>query len=67
MNKKGVSYHYDVCVPSDMPAGLYGLTEKVIIIVKSGDPGGDEGEFEEHMRQALAEWYDTGGVILEKW
>lgn len=62
-------YQYDIDVPGEIGAGIYGFTDKITIHVESGDPGGDvEGEhsFGEFMQQALREWYDGGGVSLLK-
>ena len=33
------------------------------MIVDSGDPGGEPGEFAEALRQFLAEWFDGAGVV----
>lgn len=57
---------FNVCFPGEMAAGLSSYTETVTIAVESGDPGGEQGEFAEHMRQALAEWFDGAGVALGK-
>lgn len=39
--------------------------DEISITVKSGDPGGDGNEFVEFMREALAEWYDGGKIMLD--
>ncbi len=37
--------------------------EKIVIVtVKSGEPGGDWGEFEEYMSQRLSEWFGGASV-----
>lgn len=51
---------FDVCVPGDYAAGIRGFSDTVTITVDSGDPGGEPGEFEAHIRQALVEWYESG-------
>ncbi|MGD9158986.1 MAG: hypothetical protein PVG39_11310 [Desulfobacteraceae bacterium] len=40
------------------PAGPAGYTDTIEVIVKSGDPGGNIGAFQEWMRSSLAEWYE---------
>ena len=49
--------------PGERGAGILPFSDSIIIQVASGDPGGDDGEFEEHMRNALKEWYD--GAFVE--
>ena len=57
----------------EIDAGIRAYSDRVIVWCESGDWGGDPGEFEEHMRQAIAEWFDGAGVVwcdpdhLEKW
>lgn len=58
------SYTYDIDMPWDESAGLRGFTDRITITVESGDPGGEEGEFAEFMRESLAEWYDGAGVEI---
>lgn len=55
---------FDVCVPSERAAGILGFSDTIIISVESGDPGGDPGEFSDHILMALKEWYDGGNVVL---
>ncbi|OPZ48255.1 MAG: hypothetical protein BWY95_00962 [Bacteroidetes bacterium ADurb.BinA104] len=65
---KGV-YKYSIDSPGESAAGIRSFTDEVMIIVDSGDPGGEEtGEdsFAEHMRQALTEWYDGAKVTNRK-
>ena len=57
---------YDIYMPSELAAGLRGFDDTVTITVDSGDPGRGEGEFEEFMRLALAEWYDGAMVRIVK-
>ena len=44
-------------------AGILPFSDLITIQVASGDPGGDDGEFEEFMRGTLKEWYD--GAFVE--
>lgn len=55
---------YVVSVPSDHSAGIRGFDDIITIIVESGDPGGVENEFSEHMRKSLQKWYHDGDVEL---
>ena len=47
-----------------LSAGIVGFTDEITIEIDSGDPGGDKGEFEEHMLNALRGWYDGAKVSL---
>jgi hypothetical protein len=58
---KKINFHVDC--PSELSAGLLGFTDDIEITVKSGDPGGENGEFEEYMKEAIQEWYDNGAKI----
>ncbi len=49
--------------PGEMGAGLHPYTESVTVDV-GHDAGGEDGEFEEHMRACLAEWFDGAAVTL---
>jgi hypothetical protein len=55
----GRAWTFDVMVPQESADGIRGLTDKVQIIVKSGDPGGELGEFAYFMEGCLREWFDT--------
>lgn len=50
--------------PGERGAGLHSYTDIVRVSVESGDPGGEPNEFADHIRQALAEWYDGASVEL---
>lgn len=52
--------------PSELAAGLWGYTETVRIVLESGEPMGEPGEFEEFMRGSLGEWYDGASVEIQK-
>jgi len=56
--------YFDVEHSGELGAGLRPYTDRVVIDVESGDPGGENGEFAEFMREALAEWFDGAGVGL---
>lgn len=55
---------FDVRHPGEPAAGFNGYTETVKVSVESGDPGGRDGEFAEHMQQALADWFCGAEVKL---
>jgi hypothetical protein len=63
---KPMKLTFDVEGFSELAAGINGFTDKVTIVVESGDPGGEPGEFQEFMVLALNEWYDTAGVGLRE-
>jgi hypothetical protein len=58
------TFVFNVEMPQELGAGLLGFTDVVTISVESGDPGGEPGEFEEFIRNALREWYDGAGIEL---
>lgn len=49
--------------PGEIGAGIYGFTDMIKIEIESGDPGGEEGEFAEFMREYLSEWFDGAKVV----
>jgi hypothetical protein len=55
---------YEIDNAGDSEAGLPAYQEEIQIYVHSGDPGGEPGEFQEHMRVALAEWFDGAKVSI---
>lgn len=55
-----ISFHIEES--GEEGAGILPFTDTVEILIESGDPGGEPGEFQEFMRQALLEWYDGAGV-----
>jgi len=61
---KPLVLHYRIHIPPEPAAGLPGGDDEVTIIVESGNPGGEPGEFAEYMRQCLAEWCETDQVEL---
>lgn len=55
-------YQYVVHCPGDMSVGLFPFNDKITVVVESGNPGGDEGEFQQDMQQFLKDWFDTPHV-----
>lgn len=55
-------YCYEVVAPGEPGAGIRGFTDSVMVLLESGNPGGDQGDFEGHLRAALSEWYDGAKV-----
>lgn len=53
---------FDIDMPDEHAAGIRGFTDTITVNVESGNPGGDPGEFEGFMLQALEDWYDGGHV-----
>jgi hypothetical protein len=58
------SFTFSIENPGEPAAGLLALNDSLTITVDSGNPGGTSGEFEEYMRDCLAEWYDGAKVAL---
>lgn len=56
------TFTFEVSENHDPDAGIISYGDTVSITVHSGDPGGEPGDFIEHMHQALADWYD-GPVV----
>ena len=57
---------YEIDSPEELAAGIRGFSDRINIIVESGEPGGEDGEFAQHMRQSLIEWYDGASVSDSK-
>lgn len=57
---------FDVVNPGDLNAGLISYTDTVTVEIESGDPGGNDGDFAEYMRDILAEWFDGAKVTERK-
>ena len=66
MPKPDGRYKFEIEHHGEWDAGIRPYSDTVVIQVISGDPGGDAGEFEEHMRQALKDWYDGATVETQK-
>ena len=52
---------FDVYHPGEVGAGIVGYTDAVTVTVEN-DPGGEDGEFEQYMRECVAEWFDGARV-----
>lgn len=50
--------------PGEVGAGLLSFTDEVTVTCKSGQWGGEPGEFEAYMRECLEQWYDGAAVAL---
>jgi hypothetical protein len=59
------TYSFEIKENHDPNAGISFYGDTVSITVHSGDPGGELGDFIEHMRQALADWYDGPVTALD--
>ena len=57
---KPKTYKFLVDYPSEYAAGIRGFVDKIMIVVDSGDIGGEEGEFEKYMVEVFNEWF--GGI-----
>ena len=67
MKTQKIKFIYDIEHPGEYGAGIHGFSDTVIVIVESGDPGGEskgEDSFQDFMLQSLREWYDGAGVTL---
>lgn len=56
------TYIFEVDGIYDPAAGIITHGDTVTVIVDSGNPGGEPGEFEQFMCEALADWYDGAKV-----
>jgi hypothetical protein len=65
-SKMSTTYKFFVYFPGEVAAGLYPFDDDVSVTLDSGNPGGEDGEFEEYMRQCLADWYDTKVIYKGK-
>ena len=59
---KTFKFHIDC--PSELSAGLRGYNDDITLTIDSGDPGGEDGEFEDYMIDCLKEWFDGANVTL---
>lgn len=55
---------FKVNIPPDYSSGLNGVYDTIKVVVDSGDPGGEPGEFTEFMLGCLKDWYDTPNVMV---
>jgi hypothetical protein len=58
--------NYDIHHPGERSAGVNAFEDTVTIEIESGDPGGNNGEFAEHMRDSLKEWFDGAKVKIKE-
>ena len=55
---------YEIYNRGESGGGILPTNDEITIEVSSGDPGGKPDEFEEFMKQCLAEWYDGAKVTV---
>ena len=55
-------YKFNLDKPDEMAAGIRGYFDTIYMILDSGFPGGEPGEFEAFMMAALAEWFDGAKI-----
>lgn len=53
---------FDVSHSGEPGAGLTAYSDTVVVALESGEPGGEPGEFEQFMRDCLADWFDGAKV-----
>jgi len=53
---------FEITHPGDSSAGIHSYSETVNISVESGDPGGEDGDFLQFMRECLSDWFDGAAV-----
>lgn len=59
---------FEVDHQGEPDAGVSSYSDKVTVIVQSGNPGGEESgdeSFQEFMRETLAEWFDGASIRLQ--
>jgi len=56
------TYKYSIFQPDELDAGIRGFSDVITVTASSGDFGGDDGEFQKYMLQAIYEWYDGARV-----
>jgi len=59
------TFVFEVKENHDPDAGITFYGDSVSVTIHSGNPGGEERDFVEHIRQALAEWYDAPVVAMD--
>lgn len=60
------TFTFEVHHSGERAAGIWPYSDEITVNVQSGDPGGVEGEFTEHVRESLAQWFDGADVKLKK-
>jgi len=56
----------EIEVKGEPAAGLVGYTDTIWIIVDSGNPGGEDGDFEASVVDFLLEWYGADSKVTVK-
>ena len=56
------SLSFTIRHPGEVGAGLRSFTDEVTVTCKSGQWGGEPGEFEAYIRDCLVQWYDGAAV-----
>ena len=56
-------YIYKIDHPGERGAGISAFPDTVIVLLESGNPGGEPGDFVEHIRLALKTWYEGAKII----
>jgi hypothetical protein len=64
--KENFTFRFGVYYPGERAAGIHSFSDGVEVSLRSGDPGGEPGEFAEHIRSALEEWFDGATVWMEE-
>ena len=65
MNIQPKTIEFSIYHPGERMAGIRAFEDNIKIIIESGDPGGEPGEFEKYIQKFLKEWYDAE-VVQEK-
>lgn len=55
-------YIYKIDHPGERDAGISAFSDTVIVLLESGNPGGEPGDFSEHIKLALKTWYDGAKI-----
>lgn len=55
MGKKTITLY--VHTHGDKSVGIFPVDDEITVTIESGDPGGDEGEFEKYLCECVSEWY----------
>jgi hypothetical protein len=63
-NYLSTAIEYEIENGGEISAGLLPYSETVCVVVESGDPGGDDGEFAVFMQDCLMEWFDGSAVEI---
>lgn len=62
---RAANFHFHIEFSGELSAGLRPYSDDVLVIVNSGDPGGEPGEFLEFLRTSLREWFDGAAVMTQ--